>query len=61
MKGLGYAYKYSISFTHSFQPQAKLPMLQQKANNEVDENQHTLALPLDSQMNPGLFMGNAEV
>ena len=36
-------------------------MIQQKVNNEVDESQHTLTLPLDSRMNPGLFMGNAEV
>ena len=45
MKGLGHTHK---SFTHSFQPQAKLPMLQQKVNNEVHESQHTLTLPLDS-------------
>ena len=61
MKGLGHAHKYSTFFTHSFQVQAKLPMFQQKVNNEVDESQHTLTLPLDSQLNPGLFMGNAEV
>ena len=48
MKGLGHTHKYSTSFTHSFQPQAKLPMLQQKVNNEVRESQHTLTLPLDS-------------
>ena len=48
MKGLGHAHKYSTSFTHSFQPQAKLPVLQQKVNNEVHETQHTLTLPLDS-------------
>ena len=48
MKGLGHTHKYSTSFTHSFQPQAKLPMLQQKVNNEVHESQHTLTLPLDS-------------
>ena len=34
MKGLGHTHKYSSSFTHSFQPQAKLPMFQQKVNNE---------------------------
>ena len=45
MKGLGHTHKYSISFTHS---QAKLPMLQQKVNNEIHESQHTLTLPLDS-------------
>ena len=45
MKGLGHTHKYSTSFT---QPQAKLPMLQQKVNNEVHESQHTLTLPLDS-------------
>ena len=43
MKGLGFT-----SFTHSFQPQAKLPKFQQKVNNEVHESQHTLTLPLDS-------------
>ena len=48
-KGLGHTHKYSTSFTHSFQPQAKLPMLQQKVNNEVHESQHTLTLPLDTQ------------
>ena len=48
MKGLGHTHKYSTSFTHSFQHQAKLPMLQQKVNNEVHESQHTLTLPLDS-------------
>ena len=31
-KGLGHTHEYSTSFTHSFQPQAKLPMLQQKFN-----------------------------
>ena len=36
-------------------------MFQQKVNKEVDESQHILTLPLDSQMNPVLFMGNAEV
>ena len=61
MESLGHTYKYSTSFSHSIQPQAKLPMFQQKVNNEVDESQHTLTLPLDSWMNPGLFMGNAEV
>ena len=61
MKVLGHAHKYSTLFTHSFQPQAKLPMFQLKVNNEVDESQHTLTLPLDSRMNSGLFMGNAEV
>ena len=61
MNGLGYTYKYSASFTHSFQPKAKLLMFQQKVNNEVDESQHTLTLPLDSLLNPGLFMGNTEV
>ena len=61
MKGLGHTHKYSTSFTHSFQLQAKLPMLQQKVSNEVHESQHTLTLPLDSWLNPGLFMGNAEV
>ena len=60
-KGLGHTHEYSASFTHSFQHQAKLPMLQQKFNNEVHESQHTLTLPLDSWLNPGLFMGNAEV
>ena len=30
MKGSGHTHKYSTSFTHSFQPQAKLPMFQQK-------------------------------
>ena len=48
MKGLGHTHEYSTSFTYSFQPQAKLPMLQQKVNNEVHESQHTLTLPLDS-------------
>ena len=48
MKGLGHTHKYSTSFTHSFQPQAKLPMFQQKVNIEVRESQHTLTLPLDS-------------
>ena len=48
MKGLGRTHKYSTSFTHSFQPQAKLPMFQQKVNNEVHESQHTITLPLDS-------------
>lgn len=33
---------YSTSFTHSFQTQAKLPMFQHKAINEVDESQHTI-------------------
>ena len=47
MKGLGHTHKYSSSFTHSFHPQAKLPMFQQKVNNEVHESQHTLTLPLD--------------
>ena len=60
MKGLGHTHKYSTSFTHSFQPQANLPMFQQSVNNEVDESQHTLNLPLDSRLNPGLFM-NANV
>ena len=54
------SHKYSTSFTRSFQPLANLPMFQQKVNNEVDESQHTLNLPLDSRLNPGLFM-NAEV
>ena len=44
----GHTHKYSTSFTHSFQLQAKLPMFQQKINNEVHESQHTLTLPLDS-------------
>ena len=48
MESLGHTYKYSTSFSHSIQPQAKLPMFQQKVNNEVDESQHTLTLPLDS-------------
>ena len=48
MKGLGHTHKYSSSFAHSFQPQAKLPMFQQNVNNEVHESQHTLTLPLDS-------------
>ena len=48
MKGLGHTHKYATSFTHSFQPQAKQPMFQQKVNNEVHESQHTLTLPLDS-------------
>ena len=61
MKVLGHTYKYSKSFTYSFQPQANLPMFQQKVNKEVDESQNTLTLPLDSRMNPGFFMGNAEV
>ena len=61
MKGSGHTHKYPTSFTHSFQPQAKLPMFLQKINNEVLESQHTLTLPLDSWLNPGLFMGNAEV
>ena len=61
MKGLGHTHKYSTSFIHSFQPQAQLPVSQQKVNNEVDESQHTLTLPLDSWLNPGLFIGNAEV
>ena len=43
MKGLGHTHKYSSSFTHSFQPQAKQPMFQQKFSNEVH-----LTLPLDS-------------
>ena len=47
MKGLGHTHKYSSPFTHSFQPQAKLPV-QQNVNNEVHESQHTLTLPLDS-------------
>ena len=46
MKVLGHTHKYSTSFTHSFQPQAKLLMLQQKVNNEVHESQHILTLPL---------------
>ena len=46
MKGLGHIHKYSTSFTHSFQPQAtspqaKLPMFQQKVNNEVDESTYS--------------------
>ena len=48
IKGLVHTHKCSTSFTHSFQPQAKLPMLQQKVNNEVHESQHTLTLPLDT-------------
>ena len=48
IKWLGHTYKYSTSFTCSFQPQAKLPMLQQKVSNEVHESQHTLTLPLDT-------------
>ena len=48
MKGLEHTHKYSTSLTHSFQPQAKLPVFQQKINNEVHESQHTLTLPLDS-------------
>ena len=56
MKGLGHTQKYSTSFTHSFQPQAKLPIFQQKVNNEVHESQHTLTLPLDCWLNPGLFI-----
>ena len=29
-------------------------------SNEVHESQHTLTLPLDSRLNPGMFMSNAE-
>ena len=32
---LGHTNKHSTSLTDSSQPQAKLPMFQQKANNEV--------------------------
>ena len=48
MKGLGHIINIHHLRNHSFQPQAKLPMFQQKVNNEVDESQHTLTLPLDS-------------
>ena len=41
IKGLGHTHKYSSPFTHSFQPQAKLPMLQQKVNNEVHESTYS--------------------
>ena len=46
--------------THSSQPQAKQPMFQQKTTNEIHENQQTLTFPLDSWMNPGMFMDNSE-
>ena len=49
MKGLGHTHKYSTLFTHSFQPQAKLPMLQQKVNNEVHES-HTYSNPPTGQL-----------
>ena len=49
----GVAYhEYSIPFTHSFQPQAKLQMFQQ-VNKEVHERQHTLILPLDRLLYQG--------
>ena len=40
--------EYSPFLTHSSQPQAKLPMFQQKTTNEIHESEHTLTLPLDS-------------
>ena len=46
--GLGHTYEYSTSLTHSSQPQAKLPIFQQKTTNEIHESHHTLTLPLDS-------------
>ena len=46
--------------THSSQPQAKQPMFQQKTTNKIHENQHTLTFPLDSWLNPGMFMDNSE-
>ena len=52
IKGLGHTHNYSTSFTHSFQPQAKLPMLQQKVNNEVHTSQHTLSLSLVPRLLP---------
>ena len=40
--------------------QAKLPLFQQKVGNVVHESQRTLTLPLDSWLNPGIFMDNSE-
>ena len=48
LQAFGHTYKYSASLTHTSQPQAKLPMFQQKTNNGVNESQRTLTLPLDS-------------
>lgn len=49
--GLGHTHKYSV----------KLPMFQQKNNNEVHEYQHTLILQLDMQLTePRDVHGNAE-
>ena len=45
---------YPTSFTHSFLPQAKLPMLQQKVNDESTYSNPPIG-------HPGLLMGNAEV
>ena len=59
-KGLGHTYEYSTSLIHSSQPQVKLAIFQQKTANEIHEIQHTLTLPLDSRLNPGMLTGNSE-
>ena len=58
--GLGHTYEYSTSLTHSSQPQVRRPIFQQKTTNEIHESQHTLTLPLDSWLNPGMLTGNSE-
>ena len=58
--GLGHTHEYSTSLTHSSRPQAKQPMFQQKTTNEIHESQHTLTLPLDSWLNPGMLTSNSE-